>query len=328
MNIFEEAAANRQHLTITQENLPEFKKWLNNSNEPTGYSNFSIAEDLPFADIIPDNHNDEKKIEAASYLIFRAIHNDQNRINECFDLASIAPQVPATVYYYAGNGSGNMIFYEKLGKIFENRKMSDNLSLVAHNIHDIYEYVLPGQPEDIRTLSPEKRKDLANILDVYTRYTQRQNVTGPGTYNKIRFAERIFNRGDLLNYNGLSSEQRKIAVKQYISSLPNKPRYVGEDDTRISETLARLDEKYWTIDLLKEIMMETKKEFNVELKTLGVYKYIEFELNKQDKRNNISATFRPKSSGEYAKKIPLKPKHKQKKMLIFFLKITKKSATF
>lgn len=314
MNIFLEAADNRQHISITQENLQEFKEWLNNDIEKSGYYNFSIAEDVPFVDIIPDNHSGKKRIEAVSYLILKALHNDENRIKECFDLASIAPQVPATVYYLAGNESGNFSFYDKLGETLKSRPMSENLAIVAHNIYDLGESHLIGQPEDIRTLTPGKSRDLADILDVYTRYAQGgQNVTGPGFYNKIKFAERIFCRGDLLNYNGLNTEQRKIAVKQYIRSLPNGPRYVGEDDTRISETLSRLDEKYWTIDLLKEVMMNTEKNLNVGHKTLGVYKHIEFEQRDNDKRGRINTTYRPKSSGEYAKKDTSKAKTQTEK---------------
>ncbi len=314
MNIFEEAAANRQQLIISQGNLSEFKEWLNNSKEPSGYSNFSIAEDVPFADIVPDNHNDKKKIDAASYIILKTLYSNENRIKECFDLAATAPQIPATVYYMEGIDSGNMNFYDQLGKTLEARPMSDNLAIVAHNTYDLGEWHLAGQKEDIRTLSPEKRKDLDNILDVYTRYASRnQNVTGPGAYNKIRFAERIFARGDLLNYNNLTTEQRKLAVNQYINALPNRPRHVGEDDRRIVETLALLDEKYLTVDLLKDVLMKTEKEWNVERKTLGAYAHTEFELSEQDKRNHIVATYRPKSSGEYALKDTSKAKTQAEK---------------
>ena len=82
---------------------------------------------------------------------------------------------------------------------------------------------------------------------------------------------------------------------QCIQALPNRPRYVGEANTRISETLARLDEKYLTVDLLKAVMMRTEKAWddnrrqNVERKTLKIYTNIEFELSEQDKRNYISA---------------------------------------
>ena len=310
MNIFEEAAANRQYLTITQENLTEFKQWLNNSKEPSGYSNFSLAEDVPLVDIVPDNHNDEKKIDAASYIILKTLYSNENRIKECFDLASAAPQIPATVYYLVGRGSGNMDFYDKLGETLEARPMSDNLAIVAHNTHDLGEWHLAGQKEDIRTLSPEKRKDLDDILDVYTRYALRnQNITGPGAYNKIRFAERIFGRGDLLNYNGLSTEQRKLAVSQFM----------GQTNIRISELLARLDEKYLTVDLLKDVMMGTEKVWddkrrqNVERKYLKAYINTEFELSEQDKRNHIGATYRPKSSGEYALKDTSKAKTQAEK---------------
>ena len=310
MNIFEEATANRQYLTITPENLPEFKQWLNNSKQPSGYSNFSLAEDVPFADIVPDNHNDKKKIDAASYIILKTLYSNENRIKECFDLASTAPQIPATVYYLAGRGSGDMYFYDKLGEALKTRPMSDNLAIVAHNTYDLGEWHLAGQQEDIRTLPPQKREDLDDILDVYTRYALRnQNVTGPGAYNKVHFAERIFGRGDLLNYNGLSTEQRKLAVSQFM----------GQTNIRISELLARLDEKYLTVDLLKDVMMRTEKVWdnkrrqNVERKYLKAYINTEFELSEQDKRQYISATYRPKSSGEYALKDTSKAKTQAEK---------------
>ena len=320
MNIFEEAIANRQSLTITQENLPEFKEWLNSPQEPSGYFNFSIDEEVRFADIIPDNCYDKKKIETISHLILRSLHND-DRMKECFDLASIAPQIPTTVYYLAGIDSGNFSFYKRLGKTIKERKMQDNIALVANNIYDISEYDLPGQPEDIRTLPQEKRRDLDNILQVYTRsdYGSRNLGNEQGVYNKIRFASAIFSRGDLLNYDGLSNEQRKQTVTQYIQALPNRPRYVGEADTRISETLARLDEKYLTVDLLKAVMMRTEKAWddnrrqNVERKTLKTYTNIEFELSEQDKRNYISAAYRPTFSSEYAKKDTSKAKTQAEK---------------
>ena len=320
MNIFKEAADNRQYLTITQENLSEFKEWLNNSNELSGYFNFSIAEDVPFADIIPDNHNDKKKIEAASYIIFRTLQDD-DRMKECFDLSAIAPQVPSTVYYITGNRSGNNSFFEKLGETIKARKMTDNLALVAHNIYEISEFCLPGQQEDIRTLPKEKREDLKNILEIYTRsnYGVKNLDHEQGAYNKIRFASAIFSRGDLLNYDGLSGEQRKQAVAQYIRSLPNKPKYVGEDDTRISEALTRLDEKYLTVDLLKDVMMGTERVWdeklhkNIERMSLRAYAHVEFELSGKDKINRIEATYQPRSSGEYAKKDTSKAKNQAEK---------------
>ena len=283
---------NNQNVEINQDTLTEFKNWLNNDPDPIiGHTDFTVAKDIPFNALVPYDTENRAKINTLAIILLHEIYHDNSRMNELFDLAAIAPQIPLQTYNFAGQGTGDYYSYEKIVKTLESRPMSDNLILAANAKTDT-EYHFPGQPENITTLSPEKRNALNDILE-------------SNDWSKIQFLNQIFARGDLLNYNGLNNDQRKRAARAYANAQ------YKQNKNGIRETILHLDEKYLTIDILKEILI--RKTTNYNDKELLDYNDIKFELSNKEKKHGYIASYRPQSSGEYAKEDTSKAKTQAEK---------------
>ena len=109
----------------------------------------------------------------------------------------------------------------------------------------------------------------------------------------------------MLNYNGLSNDQRKQAARAYANAQYEQKK------NGIRETILHLDEKYLTIDILKEILI--RKTTNYNDKKLLHYNDIKFELTNKEKNQGYIAFYRPQSSGEYAKEDTSKAKTQAEK---------------
>lgn len=286
-------------IEINKENLQEFKDWINNDPQPStgefGYRiNFSVAKDVPFTELVPTKANDTTKAYIVAAAILETLHQDENRIAECFNLAPVAPQIPLHVYNSAG-ASYFAGFYSKLLETLEKRPMSDNLIMVADNKIDIYGRHFVGSPENIASLPPEKRKALQNILDTYDRHDG-YRTSNQADNAKIEFLKELFARGDLLSYNGLSQKQRQTAIMSYEGKLEDILRLLK--DKQITTDILKKFANSLKYDMFSSVHLENNSSEYAYLSTEEAVKKEEERAKKQAEANKKKKSWREEPTPE------------------------------
>ena len=273
MGTFRNYGGNERHnIEINQETLSEFKNWLVNDSSPTqGNVKFHIADDIPMSDIV---FTSGKNTDICAYAIYETIRKNPDRINECINLANKNPQILLNVINIAENFDYD--FCRKILENIEKRPMSDNLALLNSEHSYYFDKNFLGQPENITKLSFEKERHLWQILDAAERCKTAYGHNNNQDFLKFKIAEELYKRGDLLNYQGLSEEQRKKAIQTFL---------LEHRKDGLEQLVGRLDEKILTVDVIKELIVDSDKSLrygNIRFEGTGWFPNSSSEYAKQD----------------------------------------------
>lgn len=292
MGLFVDASGNEIR-EVTAENIEDYKKWIQTDKNPD-VSHLTNTDDVSLADLAVSPYLDNKQIQAAAYMVYKAISHktEENKLNEYIDLAKKNRPVVANSWNILGNSLRGIAF-ENILRTMNKRPAAENLAFMLASmearIPNVDHYT--GKTDDFSKISGENKKYAEELLNLAAPvYLEgRYDGSDPKTSISSMCVKGLIQNGSMINLK-TSNENREVISKAIINNeyryvLKNlealKPEYLNE------EMLKRLATKYAPAQQYKDTKgAKTQAEKNVNILPKGYHKFKKAVLNlinKQDK---------------------------------------------
>lgn len=292
MGMFVDANGN-EIKEVTAENIEEYKKWLQTDKNPD-VSHLFNSNDVSLADLAVSPYLDDKQIQAAAYMVYKAISHktEENKLNEYIDLAKKNRPVVANSWNILGNSLGGIAF-ENILRTMNKRPAAENLAFMLASmearIPNVDHYT--GKTDDFSKISGENKKYAEELLNLAAPvYLEgRYDGSDPKTSISSMCVKGLIQNGSMINLK-TSNENREVISKAIINNeyryvLKNlealKPEYLNEN------MLTILAQKYAPAQQYKDTKgAKTQAEKNVNILPKGYHNFKKAVLNlinKQDK---------------------------------------------
>lgn len=292
MGLFVDASGNEIR-EVTAENIEDYKKWIQTDKNPD-VSHLTNTDDVSLADLAVSPYLDNKQIQAAAYMVYKAISHktEENKLNEYIDLAKKNRPVVANSWNILGNSLGGIAF-ENILRTMNKRPAAENLAFMLASmearIPNVDHYT--GKTDDFSKISGENKKYAEELLNLAAPvYLEgRYDGSDPKTSISSMCVKGLIQNGSMINLK-TSNENREVISKAIINNeyryvLKNlealKPEYLNE------EMLKRLATKYAPAQQYKDTKgAKTQAEKNVNILPKGYHNFKKAVLNlinKQDK---------------------------------------------
>lgn len=292
MGLFVDASGNEIR-EVTAENIEDYKKWIQTDKNPD-VSHLTNTDDVSLADLAVSPYLDNKQIQAAAYMVYKAISHktEENKLNEYIDLAKKNRQVVAKSWRAMGNSVGGRTFDNVLDMI-NKRPAAENLAFVLASIEAGISNVTyySGKTDDFSKISGENKKYAEELLNLAApAYSKgRYNGSDPKTSISSMCVKGLIQNGSMINLK-TSNENREVISKAIMN---NEYRYVLKNLEALKteylneEMLTILAQKYAPAQQYKDTKgAKTQAEKNVNILPKGYHKFKKAVLNlinKQDK---------------------------------------------
>lgn len=292
MGMFVDANGNEIR-EVTAENIEDYKKWIQTDKNPD-VSHLTNTDDVSLADLAVSPYLDNKQIQAAAYMVYKAISHktEENKLNEYIDLAKKNRPVVANSWNILGNSLGGIAF-ENILRTMNKRPAAENLAFMLASmdarIPNVDHYT--GKTDDFSKISGENKKYAEELLNLAAPvYLEgRYDGSDPKTSISSMCVKGLIQNGSMINLK-TSNENREVISKaimnnEYRYVLKNlealKPEYLNE------EMLKRLATKYAPAQQYNDTKgAKTQAEKNVNILPKGYHNFKKAVLNlinKQDK---------------------------------------------
>ena len=292
MGLFVDASGNEIR-EVTAENIEDYKKWIQTDKNPDVF-HLTNTDDVSLADLAVSPYLDNKQIQAAAYMVYKAISHktEENKLNEYIDLAKKNRPVVANSWNILGNSLGGIAF-ENILRTMNKRPAAENLAFMLASmearIPNVDHYT--GKTDDFSKISGENKKYAEELLNLAAPvYLEgRYDGSDPKTSISSMCVKGLIQNGSMINLK-TSNENREVISKAIINNeyryvLKNlealKPEYLNE------EMLKRLATKYAPAQQYKDTKgAKTQAEKNVNILPKGYHNFKKAVLNlinKQDK---------------------------------------------
>ena len=292
MGLFVDASGNEIR-EVTAENIEDYKKWIQTDKNPD-VSHLTNTDDVSLADLAVSPYLDNKQIQAAAYMVYKAISHktEENKLNEYIDLAKKNRPVVANSWNILGNSLRGIAF-ENILRTMNKRPAAENLAFMLASmearIPNVDHYT--GKTDDFSKISGENKKYAEELLNLAAPvYLEgRYDGSDPKTSISSMCVKGLIQNGSMINLK-TSNENREVISKAIINNeyryvLKNlealKPEYLNE------EMLKRLATKYAPAQQYKDTKgAKTQAEKNVNILPKGYHNFKKAVLNlinKQDK---------------------------------------------
>lgn len=292
MGLFVDASGNEIR-EVTAENIEDYKKWIQTDKNPD-VSHLTNTDDVSLADLAVSPYLDNKQIQAAAYMVYKAISHktEENKLNEYIDLAKKNRPVVANSWNILGNSLGGIAF-ENILRTMNKRPAAENLAFMLASmearIPNVDHY--SGKTDDFSKISGENKKYAEELLNLAAPvYLEgRYDGSDPKTSISSMCVKGLIQNGSMINLK-TSNENREVISKAIINNeyryvLKNlealKPEYLNEN------MLTILAQKYAPAQQYKDTKgAKTQAEKNVNILPKSYHKFKKAVLNlinKQDK---------------------------------------------
>lgn len=292
MGLFVDASGNEIR-EVTAENIEDYKKWIQTDKNPD-VSHLTNTDDVSLADLAVSPYLDNKQIQAAAYMVYKAISHktEENKLNEYIDLAKKNRPVVANSWNILGNSLGGIAF-ENILRTMNKRPAAENLAFMLASmearIPNVDHYT--GKTDDFSKISGENKKYAEELLNLAAPvYLEgRYDGSDPKTSISSMCVKGLIQNGSMINLK-TSNENREVISKAIINNeyryvLKNlealKPEYLNEN------MLTILAQKYAPAQQYKDTKgAKTQAEKNVNILPKSYHKFKKAVLNlinKQDK---------------------------------------------
>ena len=292
MGLFVDASGNEIR-EVTAENIEDYKKWIQTDKNPD-VSHLTNTDDVSLADLAVSPYLDNKQIQAAAYMVYKAISHktEENKLNEYIDLAKKNRPVVANSWNILGNSLRGIAF-ENILRTMNKRPAAENLAFMLASmearIPNVDHYT--GKTDDFSKISGENKKYAEELLNLAAPvYLEgRYDGSDPKTSISSMCVKGLIQNGSMINLK-TSNENREVISKaimnnEYRYVLKNletlKPEYLNE------EMLKRLARNYaLTPQYIETKNAKTQAEKNVNILPKGYHNFKKAVLNlinKQDK---------------------------------------------
>lgn len=292
MGLFVDASGNEIR-EVTAENIEDYKKWIQTDKNPD-VSHLTNTDDVSLADLAVSPSLDNKQIQAAAYMVYKAISHktEENKLNEYIDLAKKNRPVVANSWNILGNSLGGIAF-ENILRTMNKRPAAENLAFMLASmearIPNVDHYT--GKTDDFSKISGENKKYAEELLNLAAPvYLEgRYDGSDPKTSISSMCVKGLIQNGSMINLK-TSNENREVISKAIINNeyryvLKNlealKPEYLNEN------MLTILAQKYAPAQQYKDTKgAKTQAEKNVNILPKGYHNFKKAVLNlinKQDK---------------------------------------------
>lgn len=292
MGLFVDASGNEIR-EVTAENIEDYKKWLQTDKNPD-VSHLTNTDDVSLADLAVSPYLDNKQIQAAAYMVYKAISHktEENKLNEYIDLAKKNRPVVANSWNILGNSLGGIAF-ENILRTMNKRPAAENLAFMLASmearIPNVDHYT--GKTDDFSKISGENKKYAEELLNLAAPvYLEgRYDGSDPKTSISSMCVKGLIQNGSMINLK-TSNENREVISKAIMN---NEYRYVLKNLEALKteylneEMLTILAQKYAPAQQYKDTKgAKTQAEKNVNILPKGYHKFKKAVLNlinKQDK---------------------------------------------
>lgn len=292
MGLFVDASGNEIR-EVTAENIEDYKKWIQTDKNPD-VSHLTNTDDVSLADLAVSPYLDNKQIQAAAYMVYKAISHktEENKLNEYIDLAKKNRPVVANSWNILGNSLRGIAF-ENILRTMNKRPAAENLAFMLASmearIPNVDHYT--GKTDDFSKISGENKKYAEELLNLAAPvYLEgRYDGSDPKTSISSMCVKGLIQNGSMINLK-TSNENREVISKaimnnEYRYVLKNlealKPEYLNEN------MLTILAQKYAPAQQYKDTKgAKTQAEKNVNILPKGYHNFKKAVLNlinKQDK---------------------------------------------
>lgn len=292
MGVFVDANGNEIR-EITAENIEDYKKWIQTDKNPD-VSHLTNTDDVSLADLAVSPYLDNKQIQAAAYMVYKAISHktEENKLNEYIDLAKKNRPVVANSWNILGNSLGGIAF-ENILRTMNKRPAAENLAFMLASmearIPNVDHYT--GKTDDFSKISGENKKYAEELLNlaapVYLK--GRYDGSDPKTSISSMCVKGLIQNGSMINLK-TSNENREVISKAIMN---NEYRYVLKNLEALKteylneEMLTILAQKYAPAQQYKDTKgakTQAEKNINILPKEYHNFKKAVLNLiNKQDK---------------------------------------------
>lgn len=240
---------------ITNENKSEFVEWLLSSNKPEAFIDrkpVRLADDIKLSDILPQDKDTHiklnKSVAKQEYLAALLVNscsetNVEEYIETLLNNTDKYPKLTSLIYSGASISSSKpyKLMYNEFLAQMEKRNILENLT-IAHALfmNESGNFDVPlGKQENIRFLESEQAQKLEDI------YKLAKSNRGVYSVAPMNYIQRLFERGDLLNYQA-PAQMRDDINKYYFDASNN--------ENSLSDRVLRMDNQFYTKDLVIRLL--------------------------------------------------------------------------
>lgn len=292
MGLFVDASGNEIR-EVTAENIEDYKKWIQTDKNPDVF-HLTNTDDVSLADLAVSPYLDNKQIQAAAYMVYKAISHktEENKLNEYIDLAKKNRPVVANSWNILGNSLGGIAF-ENILRTMNKRPAAENLAFMLASmearIPNVDHYT--GKTDDFSKISGENKKYAEELLNLAAPvYLEgRYDGSDPKTSISSMCVKGLIQNGSMINLK-TSNENREVISKAIMN---NEYRYVLKNLEALKteylneEMLTILAQKYAPAQQYKDTKgAKTQAEKNVNILPKSYHNFKKAVLNlinKQDK---------------------------------------------